>query len=117
MKKLETIKEYLNNLEPHELVYIHNQYCEQANCMDDTIYSMNDFDEIFSGHEPWEIARCCYYGDFCPAHDWFWFNGYANACSSDFPAVDIDTIADYIIETMDSLGVDDIEDLLEESEA
>ena len=113
MTTYERIKDYLNSMEPARRIYIHNQYCEQANYPDDTIYSMDDFNDVFTGKEPWEIARTCYYGDFCPAHDWFWFNGYGNAVSGDFPEIDTGAIADYILETMDSLGADEIEELLE----
>ena len=113
MTTYERIKDYLNSMEPAERIFIHNQYCDQANYPEDTIYNMDDFDDIFSSMEPWEIARCCYYGDFCQAHDWFWFNGYGNAVSGDFPEIDTGAIADYILETMDSLGADEIEELLE----
>ena len=79
--------------------------------------------KFFSGSLPWEIARTCYYsGNFCPAHDYFWFNGYGNAESSDFPSLDskspfyLDEIVSYIVDNETSLYNDDIQAALDEWE-
>lgn len=115
MSKQEQIKEALENLSIRELVSVHNEYCEAAGYMDDWIYSIEEFDEIMNGQTPWEIARCAYYGDFCPAHDYFWFNGYANLESSDFPTgqIDIDRIAEYMLDNDTGLYCDEVERIME----
>lgn len=79
MTRYEEIKEVLESMDTTEIIEIHNAYCDATNNPDDYIFNMEDFDEIMSGRNPWEIARCCYYGkEFCPAHAYFRFNGYAN---------------------------------------
>lgn len=50
---------------------------------DDVIYSMDEFDEVTCGMTAWEVARAAFYGDFCPAHDFFKFNAYGNLESMD----------------------------------
>ena len=113
-EKLDKIKEALNDLSICDLVSVHNEYCDEMQYSDDHIYKMEDFDEIMSGQNPWEIARCAYYGDFCPAHDYFWFNGYANLESSDFPTgqIDIDRIAEYMLDNDTGLYCHEVEEIL-----
>lgn len=123
MTKEERIRELIDNMSENEAMRLWNEYCDNDNRMDDCIYSMNDFDEIFSGYEPWEVARTCYYsGNFCPAHDFFWLNGYGNAESSDFPSMDskspfyIDELVSYIMDNETSLYNDEIQEILDEEE-
>ena len=118
MTRYEKIKTALDEMSTAELINIHNEYCDAANYPDNHIYNMDDFDEIMSGQTPWEIARCAYYGDFCPTHNYFWFNGYANLCSADFEPDIISTedIAQYIDDNDDDLGDDDIAEILENEE-
>ena len=119
MTRYEKIKETLENMDTAELVYAHNSYCDATNSMDDYIYNMDEFDEILSGMTPWEVARAAYYsGKFCPAHDYFWFNGYGNLESDDFTQriIYIDDIAEYIDRNEDSLYNDDIQEVLDEYE-
>lgn len=118
MTRLKKIKEALEEMSTCDLVAVHNEYCYSCNYLDDHIYNMEEFDEIMDGQTPWEIARCAFYGDFCPANDYFWFNGYANLESDDFPArqIDIDAIAQYVNENNDSLYNSTLEEILEEGE-
>ena len=119
MTRYEAIKETIDNLNTADLVQLHNEFCSQDNRMDDWIYSMTEFDEVMSGMTPWEIARAAYYsGKFCPGHDYFWFDGYANLVSDDYPGdiVDAEDIAEYIDQEDDSLGCDEIQDVLDDYE-
>lgn len=63
---------------------------------DDRYYNMEDFDELMTGREPWEIARSVYYGDFRPCDSYFGFNGYGNLTSCDFLDYS-DKLDDYLI--------------------
>lgn len=116
MTRYEKIKKALDNLTMAELVSVHNEYCDNANYYDDHIYFMEEFDEIMDGKTPWEIVRSAYYGDFCPAQDYFWFNGYGNLESSDFPTgqIDVDTMAEWIDENEEGLYCSEIDDILQE---
>ena len=118
MTRYEKIKEVLKNMDTREIISVYNEYCDAAGYMDNYIYSMDEFNEIMQGEDPWEIARCCYYGDFCPAHEYFRFNGYANAVSFDYApgkrsGIDIEDIADYVDRTEDTLNCEAIEDLFD----
>lgn len=119
MTRYEKIKEALEAMDTSDIISIHNEYCNAANFPDNYIYCMDEFDDIMQGRTPWEIARCCYYDDFCPAHDYFRFNGYANLESFDFApsknsGIFIDDIADYIDRTEDTLNNADIEEILKD---
>ena len=109
--RYERLCEALNDMSTAELVFVHNEYCESAGYMDNWIYSMGEFDEIMSGQSPWEIARCAYYsGKFCPAHDWFWFNGCGNLESDDFvpDIICIPDIARFVDRTENTLDNDEL---------
>ena len=117
--RYERLCEALNDMSAAELVFTHNEYCEAAGYMDNWIYSMDEFDDIMSGQSPWEIARCAYYsGKFCPAHDWFWFNGYGNLESSDFEPdiIYVPDIARFVDETENTLDNDALCDIIEEDD-
>lgn len=109
--RYERLCDTLHNMSAEELVLVHNEYCEAAGYMDDWIYSMDEFDDIMSGQSPWEIARCAYYsGKFCPAHNWFWFNGYGNLESDDFAPdiISIPDIARFVDRTENTLDSDEL---------
>lgn len=116
------VREYLESLDDAAKVDIWNSYTDATNNPDDFIYSMDEFDEVFSGFKPWEIARTCYYsGNFCPADDWFWFDGYGNAASSDFPESTLspynaDDIAQYIADNDEDFYNSDIRAILDGEE-
>ena len=97
MKTYKEIWQELDELYDETLICQFNEYCIETRCADDCIYSMEEFDEILQYFRPWEIARAAFYGDFCPAHDWFWFNAYGNLESSDYirDKINIDELADY----------------------
>ena len=122
MTRLEAIKEVLEGMDTVDIITVHNAYCEADSNMDDYIYSMGEFDEIMYGYTPWEVARSCFYGhEFCPAHDYFRFNGYANLESFDFApggnsGIYISDIAEYIDRTEDNLDNDEIQEVLDEYE-
>lgn len=122
MTRYEKIKNALDEMGTAEIIAIHNTYCDASNNMDDYIYDMSEFDEIMGNMTPWEIARACFYGhEFCPAHDYFRFNGYANLESFDFApegnsGIYTSDIADYIDRNEDALYNDEIQDILDEYE-
>ena len=111
--KIEQIKDILDNLDLDELVSC-------CSCLDgdNAIYPMGSFDDILCGFEPWDIARAAYYGEFCPADSYFRFNVYANLESTDDPIdegwVNIDALAEYVIDYSEDFGVDEIRTLLEQ---
>lgn len=118
-EKLTALFEDMNT---SDLLNIHYEYCNAVNAYDDYIYSMDQFDELFADTKPWEIARCCYYGDFNPGTaEYFKFNGYGNLVGMYEYEINgyiyIDDIIDYIIKNNDSLYNDDIQNLIDEYES
>lgn len=123
MDRYGMIKDVLESMDTMDIIDIHNRYCEESNNMDDYIYSMEEFDEIMNGMAPWEVARACFYGhEFCPAHDYFRFNGYANLESFDYApggnsGIYIEDIAKFIDREENALDCPEIEqifDMIEE---
>ena len=119
MEKRRKLVDYINDMKTEEIVELHNSYCEAAGYEDDRIYSMYELDEILEGRTPTDILSIGFYGDFRPHHDFFWFNGYGNLKTADYvtdmPIFAID-IANYILSKEDSLGNDEIREILDEEE-
>lgn len=116
-EKLEAnITEYLEGLCVSELLPIHSEFCSAANYYDNEVFSMDDFEEIVSGWKPLELAQRIFYGDFNPNRDYFYFNGYGNLVSTNYPAdlISIPDIVSYIIENDDELYDDEIREMLDE---
>ncbi len=118
-QKQKAIEEILDNLSGDALVDVNNAYQECVNG-DKYIYSTDEFDELMNGETPSEIASRVAFGDYNPFHKWFWFNGYGNIVSGDYPdradgwfASDI---AEYAVENDEDFGRSDIMDILDEDE-
>lgn len=118
-KKIVDIINSMNDYDVYDVIELHNSYCEAAGYEDDRIYSTDELDEILEGRTPTDILSMGFYGDFRPQHDFFWFNGYGNLESADYitdmPIFAID-IANYILSKEDSLGNDEIQEILDEEE-
>ena len=116
MTKTEMIKDLLENMSESQLYIIVNEYFDKTNYYDDRIYDMDEFDEIMSGMSPSEIATKIFYGDFRPNDNYFKFNGYANLESFDYISdeVDLEEIADYIVDNDEDFDNSDIREILDE---
>ena len=119
MTKEKRLIDYINSMNTDEIVALHNDYCAAAGYEDDRIYSMDELDELLEGRTPTDILSMGFYGDFRPQHDFCWFNGYGNLESADhiadMPIFAID-IANYILSNEDSLGNDEIQEMLDKED-
>ena len=115
----DAVRAAIENLDDDTLIELHNEYCRETNCPDDEIFDMGDFDAMTEGYSPMDIALRIHHGDFNPHHTWWCFDGYANFQSfyswdakgtQIFPS----DIADYIARTEDALGVDELQDVIDE---
>ena len=79
---------------------------------------MEEFDEIMDGMPPWNIATKIFYGDFRPNDNYFKFDGYANLESFDYISdeVDLEEIADYIVDNDEDFDNSDIREILGEDD-
>ena len=114
MTLIDRIRDYLDALDTDTLVAMHNETSDA----DDRVYEMSEAEDVLYGMEPIRVAAMVYYGDFCPARSYFWFNGYGNLESSDFLPGIVSTwdLARYIVEDDDDMGDDEIRDILDEYE-
>ena len=116
MTKREKLIEYINGMGVDEKIALHDAYCDAANCMDDCIYTMDDLDEVLYGVDKWEFVRMVQFGGFDCTKDFWKINGYGNLDSYnawELPIYAAD-IADYILSEEDSLGNDEIQEILDE---
>ena len=74
----------LEYMDEHELYHVWHIRCDVLNIMDDSIFDMDDFNELMNGHEPIEIANRIAFGDFNPNDNYFQFDGYGNLVSFNY---------------------------------
>ena len=110
------VLEMLRDMNDNDLVAVHNEYCGKVRYDDDRIYYMEELDELMYGMKPMDILREA--RDVNTNDDWIRWNGYGNLESTDCPEdwMELDEIADYIVENDDALRNDDIRDLMDEIE-
>ena len=118
MTKREKLIDCINSMGVDEKIALHNSYCDAANCMDDCIYTMDDMEEILDSVDKWELVRMIRFGDFDFMKEFWGFNGYGNlesynACELPIYAEDM---ADFILLKEDSLGNDEIKEMLDDEE-
>ena len=118
MEKFELVKETLDNMSESDLFWLYKEYVCQAQLYDDEIFDMNEFDEIMCASTPTDIAQKIFYGNFRPNDSYFRFDGCANLESIDWlkDGIDLDEIADYIIDNENSLGNNEIQEILDEDD-
>ena len=118
MEKRKKLVDYINGMGIEEKIALHNAYCDAANCMDDCIYTMDEMEEILDGVDKWELARMVQFGDFDCTKDFWNFNGCGNLVSYNAWELPVyaEDIADYVLRKEDSLGDDEIQEMLDEEE-
>ena len=118
MTKREQLIDYINSMGIEEKIALHNAYCDAANCMDDCIYTMDEMEEILDGVDKWELVRMIRFGDFDFIKEFWGFNGYGNLVSYDAWELPIfaSDIADYILLRENSLGNDEIQEILDKED-
>ena len=115
MTKREKLIDYIDSMGIEEKIALHNTYCDAANCMDDCIYAMDEMEEILDGVDKWELVRMIRFGDFDFMKDFWGFNGYGNLVSYNAWELPVyaEDIADYVLLEEDSLGNDEIQEILD----
>ena len=118
MEKRKKLVDYINGMGVEEKIALHNTYCDAANCMDDCIYTMDEMEEILDGVDKWELVRMIRFGDFDFTKEFWGFNGYGNLVSYNAWELPIyaEDIADYILSAGDSLGNDEIQEILDDED-
>ena len=117
-EKRQKIVDYINGMEAEEKIALHNAYCDAANCMDDCIYTMDEMEEILDGVDKWELARMVQFGYFDCTKELWGSNGYGNLVSYNAWELPVyaEDIADYVLRKEDSLGNDEIQEILDKED-
>ena len=116
MELYEHIKEELESWDIDDLVQIWNDYCEDCNYMDDYV-NYNDADELMCGETPSDIINGL--GSHYSLNDRFavytiygWES--FNYETDEHCPIDIDTLADWIVDDEDGHGYDSLQDIVDE---
>ena len=114
-EKKQKLVDYINSMGIEEKIALHNAYCNAANCMEDRIYTMDELEEILEYVDKWELVRMIRFGNFDFTKEFWGFNGYGNLVSYDAWELPIyaSDIASYILLREDSLGNDEIQEILD----
>ena len=106
----------LADLSDSDLFSIYNEYADENNY--ETIYPMEEFNDICSSMDPDEIANKIFYGDFNPNHNYFVFNGCDNFESFNYVSdyISLEDLADYAIRNNEPFCIDELEEMFEGDE-
>lgn len=110
----EKIKAIIEEMDDGDKIALWNESCREYGYPDDEIYSMDEFNDIMEDYLPFDIVQKIYYGgNFNPNSAYFYFNGYANLVSLDYPDVEkspfcIDDLVDRIVRNENAFGNDEI---------
>ena len=118
MTKREKLFDYINGMNDYDLVELHNSYCKTAGHEEYRIYKTKDLEEVLEGVDQREIFRMILLGAFDSKKDFWGFNGYGNIDSYNAWELQIyaSDIAYYILSAGDSLGNDEIKEILDGGE-
>lgn len=113
-EKKQKLVAYINSMGIDKKLALHNTYCDAASCTDDFIYDMDELEEVLSDADKWWLIDRIRFGNFDFQKDFWGFNGYGNLVSYNVWELPIfaSDIAGYILSREDSLGNDEIEDIL-----
>lgn len=136
MTKYERIDEILKTLDDEAIRTVHNGYCEDNHDDAGYIYSMSDFDEVFYGYTPTDLAFRLLYGSdegraestFNPSRKYFYLEAGENPISFSYigyrgilgryacDIIDEDAITAYIVTWDKDYGIAEIREALDEDE-
>ena len=131
MKKTNLINLF-KEMNESDLISVWNEYCREVNLYDDEIMDAYELEEwVNNSSDAMNILNRFYFGSdeeregtsANPNRNYFTFNGYGNIISFDyiynqytneFYYIDIDDLAEYIIENENAFYNDDIQNFLDE---
>ncbi len=113
-EKKQKIVDYINSMGIDEKLTLHNACCDA----DDSIYAMEEMEEVLDGVDMWGLVHMIRFGDFDCMKDFWKINGCGNLDSYNAWELPIfaSDIADYILSEDDSLNDDKIQEILDEED-
>lgn len=119
-KTKNAIREFLEEADSQTIFDLVNEIYNCNGELSDLVWEdMENFNEYCQDMEPHKIARCIFYGEFCPNDNYFRFNGLGNFESCDYIELDNYDIEEIIeaVETMPERYIpSDIKNIIEEEE-
>ena len=116
MTRNELIMEALEDMSRSDLVCVWNEYCDANSYYDDRIEFMDSIDDLLCGLSPSRILELAN-GDFTVSDDYFRETIWGlESFNHPEDHIDLDDLADYILENEDSLYSDDLSSLFESEE-
>lgn len=93
-------KDKLEELNDEELVELWNKFCENNNMFDDTIYPMDELDEVVGKLYPTDLFDTIDFNRFNEGDSYFGYNGYGYIVSFDTPydVIDVEALVEYLNE-------------------
>ena len=134
MCKVEMLIDLFKEMNESELISVWNEYCREVNKYDDEIMTAYDLEEwVNNSNDTINILNRFFFGyddmnregSANPNRDYFTFNGYGNIISFDyiyneyvdeFYYIEVEELAEYIIENKNSFYNDEIQDFLDQYE-
>lgn len=123
MKKYAAIKAAIEDMGTLERVELWGEYCDAINNPDRRIEPMDILPDAFAGFDMFRLLNMFYFGRDLdenrqaanPNREWWSLNGYGNVITTDYPEglMDLDALADFVAENGDSLGNDDLQDIID----
>lgn len=109
----EEIADIFDEMTESDLCYYWNEYCQNNSYYDDMIHYQEEFDDYCQGMTPLEIAELAEGSDITNCK--YFRDGSYGLETGDFDDLaDIDDLIDYCINSYESLGIPEIDDLLDE---
>lgn len=109
------IIEYLENLDDNTLLQLHNDYCDHNKYYDDHIYYMSELDDLLYGKTPSEVIDLA--GGIDTNADYFQYTIYGiQSFDNVSDYVDLDALADYIIDNDEDLNDYELREILDGSD-
>ena len=112
----EAVQDAWDDLNPYDAMNIWNDFCDANNDSDSRIYEMGEFDDLYRGKSPSEIADLIEGNNFSIRDDFF-REGIYGIESSDHPKddfMDFFDIEDYLMDNLDDLDIEEQDDEDEE---
>ena len=119
-KTKNAIREFLEEADSQTIFDLVNEIYNCNGELSDLVWEdMESFDEYCQSMEPHKIARCIFYGEFCPNDNYFRFDDLGNLESCNYIELDNYDIDEIIeaVETMPERYIpSDIKNIIEEEE-
>ena len=118
MERNEQILAVLEEMADTDILEAWNNYCDNNNYFDDKIFYMSEFEDIFYNEKiTLDFVKNLQDCDFDAEDDYFtWDGSDINTFSDLYEVADLGTLADYMDDNEDDLGIYEVGDIFDEED-